>query len=58
MAGLEDMSKVRMVRIRNTLSLGEILVSESLLGEVEGHPYIKVQGAAENIKFTEKGDLF
>ncbi|MDX9827554.1 MAG: lactate racemase domain-containing protein, partial [Spirochaetia bacterium] len=57
-AGLEDMSKVRMVRIRNTLSLGEILVSESLLGEVEGHPYIKVQGAAENIKFTEKGDLF
>lgn len=56
-SGLEDMSKVRMLRIRNTLSLGQILVSESLLAEVEGHPYMKTLGEAEDIRFDDRGDL-
>ncbi len=57
-AGLVDMGKVRMVRIRNTLSLGEILVSESLLGEVERHPHMRLLRAAEDLTFTAQGNLF
>ncbi|WP_239565269.1 lactate racemase domain-containing protein [Brevibacillus fulvus] len=37
-----DLAKARMIRIRNTLELKEIWISESLLAEARQHPQIRV----------------
>lgn len=53
-----DKSSVRMVRIKNTLSLGQIQVSENLLKEVEKNSYQKIVGIPEELKFDKNGNLF
>ncbi len=48
---IHDFSKVRLVRIRDTLHLGELLVSEALVDEVSAKPNVtSVQGPLE-LKF-------
>lgn len=57
-AGLVDMEKARVVRIRNTLCLGRISVSESLIEETSGHPRMKVEGKLHELSFDPHGNLF
>jgi len=48
---IQDFSKVRLVRIRDTLHLGELLVSEALVDEVSAKPNVtSMQGPLE-LKF-------
>jgi hypothetical protein len=48
---IHDFNKVRLVRIRDTLHLGELLVSEALVDEVSAKPNVtSVQGPLE-LKF-------
>ena len=47
----------RIVRIRDTLSLDEILVSEPMLEEVKRHPDMETIGGAAPFLFDEKGNL-
>ncbi|MBF0279799.1 MAG: DUF2088 domain-containing protein [SAR324 cluster bacterium] len=43
----------RIVRIKNTLELSEIMVSEPMIEEVESHPQMQVQGAARPLQIDE-----
>ncbi|MDR3530256.1 MAG: lactate racemase domain-containing protein [Rhodopila sp.] len=52
-----DMSKLRLVRIKNTLHLETILISEAMLHEALGNPDISVLGPAEDWGFDERGSL-
>ena len=52
-----DPAKARVVRIRDTLSLGTLEVSASLAAEVEAHPVVEPLGQAEPIRFDESGNL-
>ncbi|WP_338551885.1 lactate racemase domain-containing protein [Paenibacillus sp. KS-LC4] len=49
--------KVRMVRIKNTLELGVIEVSESLLEEVQRHPKMKIVEDLYELPFDKEGNL-
>ena len=53
-----DPSKLRLVRIKNTLALDEIEVSEALLPTVAAHPHMEVVGAPYELKFDADGNLF
>ncbi|MCJ7840707.1 nickel-dependent lactate racemase [Lederbergia sp. NSJ-179] len=53
-----DFTKVKMVRIKNTLEIGEIEVSEALLDEVEHNEYIEKVSDLYEWKFDENGNLF
>lgn len=53
-----DFSKVRMVRIKNTLELGEIEVSEALLDEVRDNPQLEQITDLYELPFNEEGNLF
>ena len=57
-SNLMDFSKVRMVRIRNTLCLSEIEISESMIGEVRGDPRFEILGSPYELSFDTKGNLF
>jgi len=54
-----DKSKARFVRIKNTVSLGEIEVSENLLDEVRANPYLTIVAGLEPaaFDFDEAGNL-
>jgi len=52
-----DMSRLRLVRVKNTLHLGTILISEAMLEEALGNPGITVLGPAEAWAFDARGDL-
>lgn len=52
-----DLAKVRIVRIKDTLHLGEIEISESLLAEAQANPDIEVRGEPREIRFDDKGNL-
>ncbi|WP_226574843.1 nickel pincer cofactor-dependent isomerase, group 22 [Acuticoccus sediminis] len=52
-----DMSKLRMVRIPNTLHIGEIQISESLLGEAKANPAVEILGEPEAMTFDAAGEL-
>lgn len=52
-----DLRKVRMVKIRNTLSLENIEVSQALLAEAEHHPHMHVTGKGYEMQFDETGNL-
>ncbi len=45
------------VRIKNTLELTEIMVSEPMLAEVEAHPQMKALGLPNELPFDTKGNL-
>jgi hypothetical protein len=53
-----DFNNVNLVRIKNTLVLSEIEVSEPLLEYVKQHPNMEVSSDLYEIPFNENGDLF
>ncbi|MCD1259893.1 DUF2088 domain-containing protein [Paenibacillus athensensis] len=52
-----DYNTVRMVRIRDTLHLGEIAISESLLDEARRHPQIEILSEPYELPFDADGFL-
>ena len=52
-----DMSKVKLVRIKDTLHIGEIIISEALLPEAEANPNIEICGELMDMEFDEAGNL-
>jgi hypothetical protein len=53
-----EKEQVRLVRIKNTTSIGEIEVSESLLPQVRENRYLEAVGEAYSLPFDEEGNLF
>ncbi len=53
-----DKERVRMVRIRDTLHISEIQISEALLEEAKSHPAIEIVGEPQELAFDEEGNLF
>ena len=53
-----DRSKVRIVRIHNTLHLDEVYISESLVEEAKKYPQIEILSEPEPFAFDENGNLF
>ena len=51
--GLADRSRARVVRIKNTLSVGEIQISEPLLRECSNHPRMEQSGELAPMKSGE-----
>jgi hypothetical protein len=54
---LDDMRRARVVRIRDTLSLSEIEVSEELRGEVERQAQLSAVGGMRDLEFDAQGNL-
>ncbi|MHB1651762.1 MAG: nickel pincer cofactor-dependent isomerase, group 22 [Desulfitobacteriaceae bacterium] len=52
-----DKSQVRLVRIKNTLSLDEIEVSENLLSEAENNPHLLAAGRPYEWRFAQDGNF-
>lgn len=52
-----DFTKVKMVRIKNTLEISEIQVSEALVDYVENHSEMEVVSAVEELQFDQDGNL-
>ena len=48
---------VRLVRIKNTIQLGEIEISENLLDEIKTNKNIKVLSEPYKLDFDEEGNL-
>lgn len=57
-AALTDPSQVRMVRIKDTLHLGEIEISEAMLPEAEALENVEIISEPYELNFNEDGDLF
>lgn len=55
--GRSDPEQARVIRIRNSLELGQMLVSEAYREEVESNPDLSVLGAAEDLELTSDGFL-
>jgi hypothetical protein len=55
--GIPEARQARLVRIRSTLELEELLASEALLPEVRGNPGLRVNGETEELRFDSSGDL-
>ncbi|HZS07105.1 MAG TPA: lactate racemase domain-containing protein [Blastocatellia bacterium] len=56
-AGLDDLTRGRVVRIKNTLSLAEIEMSENYLDEVKSRGGLTVTGDPREMSFDERGNL-
>ena len=56
--GDNDKERPRVIRIKDTLHMGEIWVSEALIPEVEKHPYMEVMTELMELPFDEKGNLW
>lgn len=52
-----DFTKVKMVRIKNTLEISEIEVSEALLEHVKQHPQLEQSSDLLDLPFNENGNL-
>ena len=52
-----DFSKVRLVRIKNTLHLGEFMISESLLDEARAMPNVTILSEPFEMKFDAEGNF-
>lgn len=48
----------RIVRIKNTLNVGEIYISESLVKEAENNPRIQILEGVKEMEFDANGNLF
>lgn len=55
--GRGDPENARVVRIKNTLEVGEIMVSESLIDEVRAHPRLEIIGEPLTLSFDDAGNL-
>ena len=55
--GLEDPSRARIVRLKNTLEVAHIHISEPLLNEFKAHPHLKQTGDLQPLSFLEDGTL-
>lgn len=53
-----DKKYSRIIRIKNTMEIQEIEVSEILLPEVEAHEQLEVIGTLAPMQFDDKGNLF
>lgn len=56
-AGMREPENVRIVRIRNTLSLRHIQVSENMAAEVRDHPMMEPIGPPQEWRFDGQGNL-
>jgi len=56
-AGVEDLRVGRVVRIKNTLTLGELEMSESYLGEIKSRTDLSIISDLYEIQFDESGNL-
>lgn len=54
---LSDSTRARIVRIKNTLSLERIQVSQSLLDECRSHPQVEQVGPLRPLDFAGDGAL-
>lgn len=54
----QDLSKVRVVRIKDTLHLGEIYISEAMLAEAKQHQQLEICGDPLAMQFDEAVNLF
>ena len=52
-----DREHIRMVYIKNTLSLEKIMVSEALLDEVRGRDDMEILEEPRDLRFDETGTL-
>lgn len=55
--GRADLDQVALVRLRNTLDLENLLVSESLRDQVLSHPSLEITGEATPMQFDDHGHL-
>jgi len=55
---IPDKSNVRLVRIKNTVALDEIAVSENLLAEVKSNRHMEALGESQAFAFNDRGSLF
>jgi len=55
--GRADPEEVSLVRLHSTLDLEELLVSESLRGQVEGRSDLEITGPARPLEFDADGRL-
>ena len=55
--GKLDLSKVTIAWIRNSMDIGELMVSEGLLDEVRANPEVEVLSAPMDLEFDEAGNL-
>lgn len=53
-----DINQIRMVRIPNTLEIGEIWISESMLEDARKNPAIEILSDAQPMPFDENGNLW
>jgi acetylornithine/succinyldiaminopimelate/putrescine aminotransferase len=53
-----DRNKPKVVRIKNTLHMSEIYISEALLKEARENPDIEVLEEPRDFQFNDNGDLF
>lgn len=54
---IADLSQVKLVRIQDTLHIGEIVISEALLAEAQANPDIEICGELMEMEFDEAGNL-
>ena len=57
-SNVHDLSRIRMARIANTLQVGEIYISESMLEEARRHPRVIILGDPQPWRFDAAGNLF
>lgn len=54
---VDDWAKLRIVRVKNTIALDEIEVSEALLPLVQAHPHMEVLTEPYELEFDENGNF-
>jgi hypothetical protein len=54
---VRDLDQARVVRIRDTLHLGEIFVSQAMLPEARANPAIEILSPAVEVQFDSAGNL-
>lgn len=55
--GKEDSAAVRLVRIKNTLELEKIYISQAMVPEAENHPNLEILGEPISFAFDQEGTL-
>lgn len=55
--GKEDSSAVRLVRIKNTLELEKVYISQAMVSEVKDHPNLEIIGEPIDFEFDQEGAL-